>query len=161
MQLVSNRFKEPIHIKQHARMKIFAFLLVSMILCSQEMVNGSPVSQRDVMKEIQRSGNNKEALVQALVLQALAEDLSIEEKEPRGRARIAQNSGPVIIEDCGTPGQIVNTVLQASLGWIPGIANTLKVTINCGISEGCTQVKVEVPTGTVQADIDVCVDKGN
>ncbi len=83
------------------------------------MVNGSPVSQRDVMKEIQRSGNNKEALVQALVLQALAEDLSIEEKQPRGRARIAQNSGPVTIEDCGTPGQIVNSVLQAALFWVP------------------------------------------
>ncbi len=59
-------------------MKIFAFLLVSMILCSQEMVNGSPESSmRDVMKDIQRSGNNNEALVQALVLQALAEDLHV------------------------------------------------------------------------------------
>ncbi len=38
---------------------------------------------RDVMKEIQRSGNNNEALVQALVLQALAEDLSIEERTER------------------------------------------------------------------------------
>ena len=117
----------------------------------------------DVAKVIQRSGNNNEALAQALIMQALAEDLSNEAKEsiatPRGRDRasIAQNSGPVTIEDCGNPGQIVNSVLQASLFWVP--ANTLKVTINCGISSGCTQVKVEVPTGTVQADIDVCVDE--
>ncbi len=128
------------------------------------MVNGLPASSMmDVAKVIQRSGNNNEALAQALIMQALAEDLSNEAKEsiatPRGRDRasIAQNSGPVTIKDCGNPGQIVNSVLQASLFWVP--ANTLKVTINCGISSGCTQVKVEVPTGTVQADIDVCVDE--
>ncbi len=41
--------------------------------------------------------------------------MSIEEKEPRGRARIAKSSGPVTIEDCGIPGQIVNIVLHAGI----------------------------------------------
>ncbi len=143
-------------------MNIFTFLLVSVALCSQEVVNGYPqrYPASSMMQVIQKSGNTNEALVQALVMQAIADDLSNEAKESRGRdrANIAQNSGPVTIKDCGTPGQIVNSVLQASLFWVP--ASALKVTVNCGISSGCTQVKVEVPTGTVQADIAVCIDEG-
>ena len=144
-------------------MKIFAFLLVSVALCSQQMVNGS--SAKNVLKAVQRSRNNKEALAQALILQALKDSSNAVKEsrityEDRGRARISQVASFLTIQDCGTAGNIVNTVLQASLGWIPNIANAVNVLVNCGISSGCTQVRVDVPAGNTVADIDVCTVSG-
>ncbi len=144
-------------------MKIFAFLLVSVALCSQQMVNGS--SAKNVLKAVQRSRNNKEALAQALILQALKDSSNAVKEsrityEDRGRARISQAASFLTIQDCGTAGNIVNTVLQASLGWIPNIANAVNVLVNCGISSGCTQVRVDVPAGNTVADIDVCTVSG-
>ena len=144
-------------------MKIFAFLLVLVALCSQQLVNGSLAI--DVLKAIQMSQNNKEALTQALVLQALKDSSNAVKEsrithEDRGRARISQAASFLTIQDCDTAGNIVNSILQPALGWIPGIANAVNVLVNCGISSGCTQVRVQVPAGNTVADIDVCTVSG-
>ena len=61
----------------------------------------------------------------------------------------------ISVTGCGVPGNIVNTVLQASLGWLLAIyPRAVNVLVQCGT---CTHVRVEAPVGTVQADVNVCI----
>lgn len=68
-----------------------------------------------------------------------------------GLKHIAQ-AQQVAINGCGPAGDIV----QAALRFVGALfRGAVRIAISCG---RCTQVRVEVPVGTVQADVRVCSD---
>ncbi len=142
-------------------MKLITFVLVSVVaLCSEQVVHGSPVNDlaQAIHKLAMMKNNEIESQAQELLVKAIAEELSNELKSSQKNEVIAQTSG-VDIQDCGTAGSIVRRILETSLFWVP--ANTYGVYVNCGLSSDCTRVRVEVPTGTVQTDVNVCYNNGN
>ena len=67
------------------------------------------------------------------------------------------------ILNCGQPGDIVNLVLNAALGWFFVLnPSVVDVEVNCDVyGDGrCVGVTVQVPVGTTRADVDVCVNPG-
>ena len=64
----------------------------------------------------------------------------------------AQVSG-VNIQNCGAAGNIINSALSVLNTLFP---NDFGVLVDCQISPGCVQVRVDVPADDILADIDVC-----
>ena len=83
---------------------------------------------------------------------------------PRVQSNELATTQDISIERCGSEGELVNNILQASLGWLFAIfPNSANIAINCDYyGDGrCTAVTVQAPVGTIQADVDVCVNPGN
>ena len=77
---------------------------------------------------------------------------------PRVQSNELATTQAISIVNCGTAGAIVDTILQATLGTLFPNAD-IDIAIDCGGT--CTEVTVEAPVGTTQADVDVCVNPGN
>lgn len=80
---------------------------------------------------------------------------------PRVQSTDLATTQDISIVNCGPDGDLVNTILQASLGWLFAIyPNAADIAINCDFyGDGrCTAVTVQAPVGTTQADVDVCVN---
>ena len=70
----------------------------------------------------------------------------------------------ISIVNCGPDGDLVNNILQASLGIVFFLfPDSVRINIDCDVrgDGSCTAVTVEAPVGTIQADVDVCVNSGN
>ena len=70
----------------------------------------------------------------------------------------------ISIVNCGPEGDLLYTILQASLGWLFAIyPNSVEITIIGDVyGDGrYTVVTVEALVGTTQADVDLCVTPGN
>ena len=83
---------------------------------------------------------------------------------PRVQSTELATTQAISIVNCGPDGDLVNTILQASLGWLFAIyPNSVDIVINCDFyGDGrCTAVTVQAPVGTIQADVDVCENPGN
>ena len=79
---------------------------------------------------------------------------------PRVQSNELATTQAVSIVNCGPDGDLVNSILQASLGVVFSFfPNSVQIDIDCGGS--CTAVTVEAPVGTIQADVNVCVNPGN
>ncbi len=150
-------------------MKLITFVLVSVALCSQQVVHGSPVNDLALaIHKMAMSNNEIKSQAQELFVKAIAEELSNELKQVLKQTKsslrneemalIAQNAPVVDIRDCGTVGNTLNAILQPALFWIP--QGELSILVDCGLTSNCTQVRVEVPTGTIQANVEVCFDQG-
>ena len=77
---------------------------------------------------------------------------------PRVQSNELATTQAISIVNCGTAGAIVDTILQATLGTLFPNAD-IDIAIDCGGT--CTEVTVQAPVGTTQADVDVCVNPGN
>ncbi len=146
----------------------FIFVFITVALCSQQIAHGSPVAVNDLAKAIQAltmSNNEWESQAQESIMKIIAEELSNEQKQKKSfeienqrRAKIAQNPPLVDIEDCGPVGDLIEGILQATLNpWFT--QGTASILVDCGLTKDCTKVRVDVPVGTTQADVDVCYNK--
>jgi hypothetical protein len=61
----------------------------------------------------------------------------------------------VQIMNCGNVGTVIQSALSVLNTLFP---NDFGVLVDCGSVPGCTQVTVEVPSGTLITDIDVCAN---
>lgn len=65
----------------------------------------------------------------------------------------AQVRGVDIKQNCGPAAAAINTALAPLSNYFP---NAFGVLVDCQVSPGCVQVRVDVPADDVLTDIDVC-----
>ena len=66
--------------------------------------------------------------------------------------RVTSQVRGIDIRNCGTAGNIINSALSV----LNFYSAQFGVLVDCRVSPGCVQVRVDVPADDVVADIDVC-----